>query len=344
MALPIVIALCLGLASLQAQDDAHRVVRGMTVSTAGSGRDWGGEGMVSTLRELSALGANWVTTHPYGSISDGSRTRRGGQTEAGAVRGWSRDFGDGQPPAHLVRPITEAHALGMKVMIKPHLAYWGTRFSWRGEIVFHDDAEWDRFFDSYEEWIVDHARACRDADAFCVGTELDQTLQFEDRWRQIIAKVRKETDAHLTYAANWTDYERVPFWDALDVIGIQAYFPLSEVETSDAAQIRAGWQKRMETLRRFADHTGKDIVFTELGYNKSHEAAVRPWAYEVDHDELGEQTQETCLRAALRAMAQEPRVVGAFLWKWFPGERRQPRDFNMQETRIRNILAESWND
>ena len=61
-----------------------------------------------------------------------------------------------------------------------------------------------------------------------VGTQLDRTLHFEDDWRLIIATVRRYFEGTLTYAANWTDYEKVPFWDALDVIGIQAYFPLLE--------------------------------------------------------------------------------------------------------------------
>ena len=76
----------------------------------------------------------------------------------------------------------------------------------------------------------------------------------------------------LTYAANWTDYRQVPFWDALDVIGIQAYFPLTEDPDYDEEDIRAGWAERMGELRAFGELHNRNILFTELGYNQSHQA------------------------------------------------------------------------
>ena len=75
-------------------------------------------------------------------------------------------------------------------------------------------------------------------------------LPFEAQWRALIADVREQTGAPLTYAANWTDYERVPFWDALDVIGIQAYFPLADSTDSSEEAIRRGWQRRMDEIGR----------------------------------------------------------------------------------------------
>ena len=53
-------------------------------------------------------------------------------------------------------------------MIKPHLAYWGSPFRWRGDIVFETDAQWRRFFSEYEGWVTRAAEVCADADAFVV--------------------------------------------------------------------------------------------------------------------------------------------------------------------------------
>ena len=94
--------------------------------------------------------------------------------------------------------------------------------------------------------------------------------------------MRAETEAPLTYAANWTDYRRVPFWDALDAIGIQAYFPLTDADDPGLAELRAAWRTRMATLRRYSDEVGRHIVFTELGYNRAHDAARRPWEHDSD--------------------------------------------------------------
>ena len=310
--------------------DAHanEEVRGITVSTHTSGWEWGTDAIVPTFTQLRELGANWVAIHPYAGI-------RGD----GTVRTW--DFKDGDPPAHITRPIEEAHRLGMKILVKPHLAYWGSPFSWRGEITFETEEEWQRFWDGYERWIVGVARAAKNADAFVVGTELDKTLGHEATWRRIIAAVRKETSAPLTYAANWPDYQRVGFWDALDTIGIQAYFPVAGSESPARSEIERGWASKMKELSAYAGKTGKDIVFTELGYNRSFAAPLRPWEYQTDGPEA-ESVQRESLEAALAAVAAEPRVVGAFLWKWFPEPRPIGRNFQLATPGMRQVIREAW--
>lgn len=245
-------------------------------------------------------------------------------------------------PEEIARPIREAHAAGLKVMIKPHLAYWGSPFRWRGEIGFEGKAEWARFWESYRNWIVSLARVSREADAFVVGAELDRTLAHEARWRRLISAVRKSTPASLTYAANWDRFEEVPFWNALDAIGIQAYFPLTEESEPTEAEIRAGWEAWMSRLRVFSGTHRRPVLFTELGYDRSPSAAVRPW--ESGRGDLPAATiQRDCLRAALRAVEREPTVAGVFLWKWFPAPRSVGRTFQLATPEMRRVISESWN-
>jgi hypothetical protein len=303
-------------------------VRGITVSTPGSGRDWGSDAIGPCFDELSGLGANWIAIHPYAAIrADGTVRSR---------------LDPASPPEYLTRPIREAHERGLKILIKPHLAYWGSPFRWRGEIDFgEDEAAWQRFWRGYEAWILDLAAIARDADAFCIGTELDRTLRFESRWRSLIANVRERSDAALSYAANWTDYRDVGFWDALDCIGIQAYFPVCDERTEDRARLESGWRALMAELREFSRAHGRRICFTELGYNRSFDAPVRPWDYRQDGEEALA-VQATCLDVALRAIEDEPCVVGAFLWKWFPRELPRDHDFKLQTTTLRAVLREAW--
>lgn len=303
-------------------------IRGITLSTHGSGLDWGGDTIGPTFDEFGKVGAGWVATHPYAGIA-----------ADGTVR--FRPSDPARPPQHVVRPIGEAHARGLKILIKPHLAYWGSPFSWRGEIRFDTEEAWDRFFDTYEAWIVDLARAARDADGFAIGTELDNTLEHEGRWRRIIARVREVTDAPLTYAANWPDYRRVPFWDSLDAVGIQAYFPIADAPTSDPELLRRGWSRVMRDLRTFSERVERPVVFTELGYNRAYAAAVEPWAYRTDGPEA-ESVQSACLEAALRAVEHEPSVVGVFLWKWFPNPRPVGRNFQLATPAIKKTIADVW--
>ncbi len=304
---------------------AELPVRGVTVSTHRGGREWGDrEIMTATYKELVSVGANWVAIHPYARIASN-----------GEVSVRSEDM------AWLSEPIKAAHALGLQILIKPHLAYWGSPFSWRGEITFDEPAEWERFFESYTQWIVGVAEATVGADAFAVGTELDKTLSHEAEWRQIISRIETVNGAALTFASNWTDYWRVPFWDALDAIGIQAYFPLSQDERPSEATLRAAWVSRMNELRKFSSDWQKPIVFTELGYSRTWIAAREPWLARTEEQE-SESLQRLCLRLALEAIEQEPAVVGSFLWKWFPEPRPVGRDFQMAAPGVREELRSVW--
>jgi hypothetical protein len=133
----------------------------------------------------------------------------------------------------------------------------------------------------------------------------------------------------------------VPFWDALDVIGVQAYFPLTDNPHYTLAEIPRGWARRMAELRAYAQSQNRQVLFTELGYNQSHLAPLEPWNYRVDGEEAS-QVQEACWHAAFQAMAAEPCVVGALLWKWFPYPRPVGRNFPLATPRIRQIITASW--
>jgi len=298
-----------GFAAPRSGGDLARV-KGVTISCNWNG-DWARPGFGDELDRLQALGVNWVSIHPYASVSGD-----------GSVKWNPEDLDADSPAAFLGNPMREARARGMGLFIKPHLAYWGSPFRWRGEIEFEGEARL-RFWKQYSEWILNLARATRSADSFCIGTELDRMLASEVEWRTLIKAVRGVTAAHLTYAANWDHFEEVPFWDALDVIGVQAYFPLTEAPNPSIQELREGWQPWVERLRALHLKLGKPVVFTELGYDDARHAAARPW----EDDGRGRRVelepellvlQERCLQAALEMLdGQKDWLRGAFLWKWF---------------------------
>jgi hypothetical protein len=324
--------LLLGLVGSTATADDGRLVRGVTVSCPTWGGEWATPAMDQALDELQALGTTWVAIHPYAGIS-----------ADGTVRPWG--FGEG-PPDWITHPIAAAHARGLRVMVVPHLAHWGSPFQWRGEIHFPEEAAQRRFFESYAQFLRQVAAAAAGADALSVGSELDataRTAQDEARWRALIEEVRGRFSGKLTYAANWTDAERIPFWDALDAVGVQAYYPLvGPGEAPDEAALRLGWERVLERLSALHRRTGKPVVLTELGYPRSLRAAEEPWAH-VD-DPGGEAVQVACLRAALQTLDRpdvRPWLVGAFLWKWFPGP-KVPEDFALVRPAAQAVVREAW--
>lgn len=334
--------LAAALARRRRRPDEGLEVRGMTISCQTWGREWGTDAFARELDELAALGVNWVAIHPYAWV------RRDGRFE------W-RSVDPAAPPEWLARPVAEAHARGLRLLLKPHLGYWGSPFSWRGEIDYPDPAERARFFADYRAFAVELAAAVPDADAFCVGTELERLVLPEDEaaWRGIAAAVRAETDAHLTYAANWDGYERVGFWDALDAVGVQAYFPLAASDDPTDEELRAGWVGVLDGLARTSARTGKPVVFTELGYDAAPWAAREPWlpAHGGSHGRRAprpgptaeaRRLQERLLRLSLEVLARERDWLrGAFLWKWFPGE-GHGSDFLMDTPEVRALLDSVW--
>ncbi len=161
-------------------------IRGMTISTHTGGDEWETPAMEQTLDDLKSLGVNSVAMHPY------ARVREDGHIVF-------REHGP--DPSYLVKPLEWARARGMGVMLIPHLAYWGTKFIWRGAIDYQTPEEWNRFFEDYETWIVAMARIAEahGAGLFCVGLEYTHAQKFEARWRTIIAAVRAVYHGKLTY-------------------------------------------------------------------------------------------------------------------------------------------------
>lgn len=305
--------------------------RGMTISCRGNGPgEWDSPAMGKAIASVKALGCDWISFHPYARIGNDASVRHRNRADDPSV----------------IEPIAEAKRQGVKVLLKPHLAYWGSKFSWRGEIRFETEAEWQRFFAGYTDFIVHQAELAEaaGAHAFCVGTELDATAHRQAEWRAVIAAVRKVYKGVLTYAANWDTYPRVPFWDAVDVIGIQAYFPISKADDPSEAQLEAGWDRVLAELRRFSAKQHKPIALTELGYPLSPVAAAEPWTHtgRAPASEAAHGLKLRAMRVALRKIEAEPAIVGVMLWKWFATDRDGSHDFLLQYDAMRAVLREAW--
>lgn len=233
----------------------------------------------------------------------------------------------------------------MGVMVIPHLAYWGSPFSWRGDIRFESTTEWNRFFAEYEKWIVEMATIAEAGGAgrFCIGIEYGHAQKYERRWRQIIAAVRAVYHGKLSYGANWNEFENVPYWDALDEIGVLAYFPLCDAENPDSTQLAAGWKPWLDKLGRFAAKAGKPVIFTELGYNEDPHCAARPWEFSRRNGEGGAVVQARCLDVALQVPGRAPWLAGMFLWKWFPDlPTRHAESFDLRTPMLRQVISQRW--
>src|SRR6476646_9141026 len=109
-------------------------IKGVTVSCQTSGWEWATPQMAATLDELKSLGVNSIAIHPYAQIQNDGHVR----------------FRPGDSTRYISKPIDWARERGLSVMLIPHIAYWGTKFLWRGDINFQTTEERGRFFVVYE--------------------------------------------------------------------------------------------------------------------------------------------------------------------------------------------------
>jgi hypothetical protein len=302
-------------------------MRGMTVSCQTWGPEWGSPAMQQSLAELRGLGVDWVAIHPYASVD------RDGSLRFTPVE--ELDF--------LERAVSFAAAEKQRLFWKPHLAYWG-RFAWRGEIAFADEAQWRRFFADYERWITDHARFAEKhrLPLLAVGTELEKTVHREREWRHIIAKVREVYSGRITWAANWDGVERVPFWDAVDLIGVQAYFPIADDARPTRAQMEGRWRSLRAKLRDLSRRKNRRVVLTEIGYPRARGAAKEPWKPSNDKSDDVIALRRELMDVALAQIGDEPIIDGAFWWKWMPGAAPWDADFSMKDPEAREALSAAW--
>ncbi|MDQ3314798.1 MAG: hypothetical protein M3505_09270 [Verrucomicrobiota bacterium] len=303
--------------------------KGVTVSCQTWGVEWQTPEMAETLDELQSLGANSFAIHPYARISNDGHVR----------------FRTVDNHWHIAQPLDWARERGMSAMVIPHIAYWGSKFSWRGEINFNRAEEWDNFFNDYERWIVEMARVAQahEAAIFCVGLEFTHAQSFTERWLKIIAAVRAVYFGKVTYGANWNEYESVKFWDALDYVGVLAYFPISKATEPSEADLAAGWEKQCTALERFSRRNGgKQFLFVEIGYNENARAAAEPWSF-ASGGEHASEIQERCVDAALGLTNKHTFLAGMFFWKWFAEvPHHEDEDFRLQTPAIKALLARHW--
>jgi hypothetical protein len=229
--------------------------------------------------------------------------------------------------AGMVYSTRRARAGGFRVLYKPHL--WVSHHSWPGEIAMRTEEDWARWWSAYRRYILHHAFLARwaGADLFSVGVELSKTVGREREWRELIAAVRVLYPGPVTYAANWYgEPEEIPFWDALDVIGVDCYYPLADSPEAGPAALRAGSRAIAERLAALSRRHGKRVLLTELGFAARRAAWTNP---HQEGGELSEADQARAYEALLGALGRPRWLAGAFVWKAFTGieESGQRADF-----------------
>ncbi|WP_251019208.1 hypothetical protein [Streptomyces sp. ISL-11] len=281
------------------------------------------------LRQIAATGARWVTFTP---------TWYQDRVTDPAMRTTGESAGDDS----LRHVIGLAHDAGLKVMVKPHVDL--VKGGDRAEIRPTDPDAW---FGAYERFITHYAHLAADTgtDQLAVGTELAGTSRDNARWSKVIAAVRESYRGPLTYAANYDEYQKIPFWGELDVIGIDAYWPLADTATTDTERLRRAWRPITEELAAFSERHHRKILFTEAGYVSQRGTTTAPYSWTVSKTG-GDAEQAAAYEALLTALDGKPWWAGVCWWMWddWPdsGETAKRLAYTPHGKPAEKVLREWW--
>ena len=262
----------------------------------------------STIQPVLKVNANWVSLMPFGFMeSITSKTIYFNNTHQ-----WWGETTEG---------IKEASAVfkksGVKTMLKPQI--WIRKGAYVGDIKMISEANWLQFEKSYEAFILHYAQIAEaeKINLFCIGTELDAFVKDRpDFWKKLIPKIKQKYHGKLTYAANWNSYQEPKFWNKINFIGVDAYFPLAESKTPQVSELNEAWKETKLTLENFSKKNKKPLLFTEFGYRSVDYSAQKPW----DSNSIGAfniEAQQNSLESLFQTFWNEPWFAGGFLWKWF---------------------------
>lgn len=262
------------------------------------------------LEPVEKLHANYAAIMPFAFIRSVDEPRVIFNME----RKWF-----GETAAGVKQYTKELHGKGIKVMLKPQI--WIRNGEFTGELKPQSETQWVVLEKSYSDFILTYAKVAQESkvDIFCIGTELHRFVENRpEYWYRLINQVKQEYKGKLTYAANWDEYTKTPFWKDLDYVGIDGYFPLSEEKSPKKEDLVKGWVKWKDQMQALHVALDKPILFTEFGYRSMDYTAKKPWLVDRNQENVNLDAQALALQVVFDELWKEEWFAGGFIWKWFP--------------------------
>ena len=263
----------------------------------------------SHVNPVVKVNANFAAVMPFGFIKNLDHPEINHNTD----RQW---FGETKPGSK--QYIEELRKKGIKVMIKPQIWVWKGEFT--GLIKMSTEENWKALEDSYTSFILEYTKLAQEVNAeiLCIGTELELFVKHRPQyWTDLIKEIKTIYSGKLTYAANWDEFKRTPFWDQLDYIGIDAYFPVSNQKTPTYEECIEGWKAHKPIITKLSETYNKPVLFTEYGYRSVDFSGREPWVSDIAMDVVNLDAQVNTTKALFETFWKEPWFAGGFIWKWF---------------------------
>jgi Ca2+-binding RTX toxin-like protein len=308
--------------------------------------DWNGQLVTPAARDamsrIDATNANAISIVPR--IFTEERT----SNQVFAHAGKTEDM------ENVAAAIAEAHALGLTVLLKPLL----TPLDGTGQISL-SPSDADQFFESYRAQIVEYAQLAQETgvEQLSVGNELSALTgpEYRQYWLDIIAAVREVYHGTVTYAAATDEANHVSFWDAVDVIGVNAYPPLTTELDPTVEEMMAAWhsvsandywsavmdhQSPVDFFHSLSLEYDRPVMFTETGYRSLDGTNIRPGGWTVTSNQ-DVQEQHDAYEAFFNVWSAEGSWFrGAHVWNWDPSNVYSPTGYSPMDKPAEPLITE----
>jgi serralysin len=339
---------------------------GMSYTAFGPSGVLGTTGSNASLLKMSQMGATTVALNTWWYQSD-----------IHAISVASNYSGNSEPPSTIGSAIDYIHSLGMKVLFKPMLdsndGFWRAYVNpsdpntWFGYNAAHPyvNGSTTPLANSYGDYIGQMADIAQQhhADLFSVGCEMNNMEQYTANWQELISNVRARYTGKVTYSANWSSagagpdgnvgggYNAISWWNKLDYVGVDAYFPLTNTNDPSETALQSAWTSQASTLHTWlnnynsANSTNLKMLFTEVGYSSYRGTNKTPYQGFSSSNVLDTTEQANCYQALLAVMSQQSWWDGAFFWNWTTNQNgggTSNKDFTPQNKPAQQVAAQFY--
>lgn len=329
-------------------DSERGAVRGVTIGPIESAlhpdAGYGTARYERALAETRRMGGNWIALTIFGRVWDLASSGIDPTFEAPVAANRRA----------VAAAVAQAHAQGLRVMLVPHL--WVETGGWRALIDPGSPEAWTRWAAAYGSFVRSWAVVAHDTrvDLFSVGVELRSwvTTAHAPSFVDLVRDVRRVYPGLVTYAGNWDDVESTVVLGELDVIGINAFYPLAEQDGADLPTLVAGGERVRERVRTLAESWHKPVLFTEFGYTTRPNPAIKPWEWPDDLRgvTVDQEAQAEAYYALLAPLVDEPWFAGFFVWRMYadPDDVSQEAEWGfsprgkLAELVLRDAFAQHW--
>jgi hypothetical protein len=187
-----------------------------------------------------------------------------------------------------------------------------------------------------------------------VGVELRSwvTTARVASFKPIIEDVRRVYSGLLTYSANWDDVDDTLILGDLDLIGINAFYPLTERELASQDDLLAGGAKVAEKLEVLSRTMNRPVLLTEIGYTTRRDPALRPWEWPDSMKDvvIDEQAQAKAYTGLIAPLLDARFCAGFFIWRLYadPDDVSQEAEWGfsprgkLAELTLRDAFTARW--